>query len=39
MSSINYFVLHVTSRNSECTAHVTNQPAWIAVGTVWEMAL
>jgi hypothetical protein len=39
VSSISYFVLHVTSCNSECTAQVTNQPAWIAVRTVWEMAL
>jgi hypothetical protein len=37
--SIGYFVLHVSSRNNECTAHVTNQPGWTAVGTVWEMVL
>lgn len=39
VSSIGYFALHVTSRNSECTAHVTNKPAWPDVGTVWEMVL
>jgi len=39
VSSIGYIVLHVTSRNIECTAHVTNQPARTAVGTVWEMVL
>jgi len=39
VSSIGYFVLHVSSRNSECTTHVTNRPAWKAVGTVWGMVL
>jgi hypothetical protein len=30
ISSIGYFVLHVTSCNSECIAHVTNWPVWTA---------